>query len=190
LGEDAVKANLNNGDAQLQKPVLLYLTDLDSKKAKKLKAWEESRLVDDKLIVAVRLFQCYTVDVRSLPKDHELTAVVKKNKTPSFIVINKGEVFTASGKEPSSSKILSTLKKSISKLCGASMDKIVKKGVDLKKEREKLDNAIKEVDKKMRRLKKDDRRRTKYQKEKTALKDQDSELIKKENELYDIKLKS
>lgn len=190
MGEDAIKANLNSGDGKSEKPILIYLTDLSSKKAKKLKAWEESRLIDDKLIVAVRLFQCYTVDVNALPKDNGLFDIAKKTGAPSFVVISNGVVFTNAGKTPSSSKILSTLKKSVSKLCKVSMDKIVKKGVSLKKDREKLEDKIKEVDKKMRRLKKDDPRRKKYKKERTALQEEDGKLAQQENELYDIKLKS
>lgn len=190
LGEDAKeKANLNSGDKNLGKPVLIYITNTDQKEAKRLKAWEESRLVDEKLMLAVRLFRCYTVDIRTVPKDHEFRTMVKKTGSPAFIVVKDGDIFATSGKKPSSSKILSVLKKGAKKLLGISMDKIIKKGMGLKKERDKIKAAKDEVDKKLKGLKKGDRRVKKYQEELAELNKKDTEFVIKENELYDVKMK-
>jgi len=190
VGEEArEKANLNTGEQGSKKPVLVYVTTSDAKEFKRIKTWEESRLADDKLIAAVKLFQCYTIDQHNIPTDHEFLTIIKKSKAPSFLVVSKGDVAFSSGQKPSTSKILAVLKKGASKFLGVSMDKIVKKGLDLQKEMDKLKAAKDEVDKKLKALKEKDRRRVKYEKERAELVDQENKLKQEQEVLYNVKPK-
>lgn len=178
-----------DSESSFAKPVVLYVTPSDAKGVKKLKAWEESRLADDKLIVASRLFKCYKMEEGAIPKDHPMTLLLKKNHAPTFLILHQGELMQGTGSSPSTAKIYAAMKKVISSVFKTSLDKIVKKGLDLKKDIEKVDNAKKEVDRKMVRLKKEDKRRTKYQKEMDELNEELNELRAKEAGLYDLKPK-
>jgi len=174
----------------LEKPILIYISTRDPKAAKKLKTWEESRLADDKLISASKFFKCYIIDEDSLPKENPISGELKKNHAPSFMIYTNGKFNSGTGSKPSSSKIFTIMKKTVSKLYGVSMDSIVKKGVDFLKEIEKVDIAKKEVEKQLNRLKDKDRKKAKYKKERDELVNKINELKAKEAKLYDLKPKS
>lgn len=166
--------------------MLIYLTTTLEKEAKKIKTWEESRLSDDKLLVATRLFRCYILDEELIPKDDPFTKSIKKHRAPSFLVLHGGDLLYGSGKKPASSKLFSVLKSSVSKVYGKSLDKIVKEGLKIKKEMDKIKDARTILSQKLSKLDAKDKRRKKYEEEMSTLDTEEAEWRAKEEKLYDL----
>ncbi len=174
-------------DGAPEKPYLLYVTTSDQKQAKKLKIWEESRLVDDKLFSAVKPFQCHIVDDEALPDDHPIKGIMRKHKPPAFVVFHEGDMLYGTKPSPSSSTVYSILKKSVSRIYSASLDRIVKKGREIKLKLDMIKDAMKVLDEKIAGLdEKDARKRAKYGEERKELEKEKQELEQEEEKLYDL----
>lgn len=186
--EAASKLLLGEG---AERPSLVYITSTDEKMKQKIKAWEESRLVDDKLYVAAKPFKCYILDESSLKKDDPLKGVLKKHKAPSFVVFHEGKLMYGSGSNPSVSKSYAILKKSVSKVYKASLDKIVKQGKDIKRELDKIKDAKKVLDEKLAKLmlEKSSKKKKKYAQEKEELEKKEQEYKQQEAELFNLTVK-
>lgn len=178
-------------DEELERPALVYVTTTDEDKTQKIKAWEDSRLCDDKLYVATKTFDCYILDENNLSKDDPLKGMLKRHRAPSFVVFHHGKVLYGSGSKPSASKAYSMMKKCISKVYKLSLDKIVKEGLEIKMEIEKIKDAKKELDKKLAKLmdEKNSKKKDKYRKEKEELEQKEQTFRQQEEELYNLPVK-
>jgi hypothetical protein len=165
------------------------VTTSDEKQSRKLKAWEESRLSNDELSVAVKAFYCHTLDETTLTEDDPFAMIIRKHRAPSFIVMYRGDLLYGSGMKPTASKLYSILKSSISKIYGLSLDKVVKEGLGIKKKLDRIEETKKLLNQRLSRMKPNDSRMSRYTKEKDSLETEEKSLRKAEQELFAFKTK-
>jgi hypothetical protein len=166
------------------------VTSSEVKQSKRIKAWEESRLSDDKLAVAVKAFSCHIMDETTLIRDDPFSRVIKQHHAPSFVVMYRGDLLYGSGMKPPSSKLYSVLKSSISKIYGLSLDRIVKEGLVIKKELDKIKDAKTRINQRLSKMKAKDTRMYRYLKEKQSLETNEKSLKKEEEKLFAFKAKT
>ena len=168
------------------KPVLLYLTRTDPKVAKKVTTWEMAQLSKDEVVIGVKAFECYMVDADSLEKDDVILQKIGKHKAPGFYTFHGGHLMFKAEGMPKSGTIFTCLKKTVSKVYKASLDKVVKKVSGIEKDIEKIEARRALLQQKLARLEDGDKSRPKVLAEIDGLLEQESELKKEIDGLLDL----
>ena len=70
-----------------------------------VETYENSVLVNEKVCIAAKFFDCYQVDLADIEKNHPLYQMVKRPKKLTFYTICNGELLYGSPIKPSVSKL-------------------------------------------------------------------------------------
>lgn len=168
------------------RPVFIYLTTSDPKKAKKLKNWEEAQLSKDELIIGVKVFHCIMADVESLEAESPLGQLLGKTRAPGFYTMHNGKLLYRAEGMPKSGIVFSCMKKTISKVYKVRLDKVVKQVQGIEKTIEKLENRKTLCQQKLGRTKDKDRGRQKILDEIDALAVQVNQLNAEIDNITDL----
>lgn len=155
------------------KPIFLYLTSSDEDMAQKIETYENSILVNEKVCIAAKFFDCFQVDLYELEDDHPILTLIKKPKPLTFYTIHQGKVLYKTKEKPSASQIFSTCSRTLKKCFSASLDKIVAR-------EEKILDELDEI-----LFEKERIEQTRLKKGKDLSEKEDAALQKKEQELFE-----
>ena len=141
--------------------------------AQRIEAYENAVLVNEKVCIAAKFFDCYQVDIYELEEDHPILTLIKKPKPLTFFTVHKGEVLYKSKEKPSASNIFSMCSRTLKKAYKVSLDKIAK-------EEEKILDELDEL-----LMEKEQIEQTRLKKGHGLSKREDEALQKKEQELFE-----
>jgi hypothetical protein len=167
--------HLNNENA---KPIFLYITSTEEEMEQKVTTYEDSILVNEKICIAAKFFDCYQVDVTDIDEEHPLREMIKKPKPLTFYTLYKGEIVSNTEEKPSVSTLLSACSRTLKKSHQVSLDKVTKEEVKILDDLDKIAREMEKIGEV--RIKKGDKISSTEDK---TLRKKEEKLLQRESEL-------
>ena len=99
---------LNSSDKaanQNKRPILLYVFSSDPELEKSIASFESSIFSNEKLLIALKSFDAYRIDLEKLEEGDPLHELLKKPKPMTFYFLQSGSPLLKSRQKPSSSEL-------------------------------------------------------------------------------------
>lgn len=172
------------GSGENDRPVIVYVTTSHEDMEEKVLTWENTVFTYEKLLIALKFFDAFRVDLEDLEEDDPILEILEKPKPLTFYTFFGSRLLYKSKEKPSGSKAFSLCSRTFSKVYKDSFKTILKKEEKILDE---LDKVIKQADKLNDKLedKLSEKDRKKYEKEFESLIARFEELEKQEKELFE-----
>lgn len=172
------------GSEDSTRPVFVYVTTSHEDMEEKVLTWENTVFACEKLLIALKFFDAFRIDLEDLEEDDPILKILEKPKPLTFYTFFGSQLLYKSKEKPSGSKAFSLCSKSFSKVYKHSFKTILKREESILDE---LDKIFKKADKLNDKLeeKLSEKDRKKYEKEFESLIARFEELEKQEKELFE-----
>jgi len=138
------------------------------------------------VIIAVKIFDCYMVDAGSLNADGPILQRIGKAKAPGFYSFQNGKLLFKADGMPKSSAVYACFKKTVSKVYGQRLDKLVREVKGIEKEIEKVASRKTLLEQKMASLEDGDRDKEKTLAELDTLLERERALRSQSDAILDL----
>ena len=137
--------NIDTVSEQNPRPLFIYVTSSDPEEERKVSAFESALFSNEKLLIALKLFDTYKIDLENLEEGDKLLLSLNIPKPLTFHCFHRSNPVFHSKPEPSSSELLNLCGRAFSKVYKGSLDAYLREELNILDEIAKIDREVEQI---------------------------------------------